>query len=72
MGQKPDGTFLVGDTLGDAMASDAELDVFYPIENGVVRDWNSLEALWYVRHTHAGTMSLWSASACSLRRTRTL
>jgi len=71
VGQRPDGTFLVGDALRDAVASDADIDVFYPIENGTVRDWSSLEALWYVQRSHPGTMSSWSVSAYSPRRTHT-
>lgn len=42
VGQAPDGTYVVGEQLSTVDAS----ALFYPIENGVVRDWDALEALW--------------------------
>lgn len=47
MGRAPEGTYIVGDALAQAMTAGEAIDVMYPFVDGYVQDWGALEALWH-------------------------
>lgn len=40
--------YLVGSQLDEALAAGQEVDIFWPFEDGDVKDWTQAEALWCV------------------------
>ena len=41
--------YLVGAQLDEALATGQDVDVFWPFEDGDVKDWTQAEAIWFVR-----------------------